>query len=287
MSKIHKNQQPLNAVRRRTDGPCLSNTALLDASIHGALGLGNIFITKDHMDRHSDKQHDTAHHTQHAHDSADRRTGTRRKPVGERGKRKRDLILDTALELLLSEGLEAINTNALAARASIAVGSIYQYFANKEEVLAALAERYFREMGGNIMASLERDITGLTIEEVVDEVIDPMVAFERRHPAFGQLLAGSELSGMITEGVLAIDREVLTALRDALFAFNPEMDPVVARRAAQTMKALYKGVSYLIQSEHNAAAEHEAREDSDAIIGNMKRFMVSYMTECLESSSSE
>ncbi len=237
------------------------------------------------MDQHPDKRQNTDTSVQYAHNPTERKTGNRRKPTGERGKRKRDLILDTALDLLLSAGLEAINTNALAARAGIAVGSIYQYFANKEEVLAALAERYFREMGSNIMAALQRDISGLTIEEVVDQVVDPMVAFERKHPAFGQLFAGSELSSMLTEGVISIDRDILAAMRNALLTFNPQMDATIVRRAAQMMKALYKGISYLIQNEHNAA-QPEAREDSDAIIADMKRFMVSYMNECLEDSPS-
>ena len=237
------------------------------------------------MDQNPNQRQGNYNRVQDDQGPIERRAGKRREPTGERGKRKRDLILDTALDLLLSAGLEAINTNALAAQAGIAVGSIYQYFANKEEVLAALAERYFREMGSNVITSLQRDISGLTVAEIVDQVVDPMVAFERKHPVFGQLLAGSELSGMLTEGVLSVDREVLEALRNALLTFDPQMDATVARRAAQTMKVLYKGISYLIQNEHNAV-EAEVREDSDAIIADMKRFMVSYMTECLESSSS-
>ncbi|MEH1864512.1 MAG: TetR/AcrR family transcriptional regulator, partial [Nostoc sp.] len=70
----------------------------------------------------------------------------RRSPSGKRGQQRRNLILDTAADLLAERGVEAINTNALAERADISVGSVYQYFSNKEAILAALGERYMQQL---------------------------------------------------------------------------------------------------------------------------------------------
>ena len=116
----------------------------------------------------------------------------RRSPTGERGRQRRDLILDTAADLLATGGAEAINTNALADRAKISVGSVYQYFSNKEAILTALGERYMQQLSSNTVAALQQDMSGLNFAAIVDRTIDPMVAFERRHPAFSYLSSGQD-----------------------------------------------------------------------------------------------
>jgi len=65
----------------------------------------------------------------------------RRTPRQQRAKQKVARILDAAHELLLSDGAAGFNTNALAAQAGVGVGSIYEYFPNKQAIAAALIER--------------------------------------------------------------------------------------------------------------------------------------------------
>ena len=43
--------------------------------------------------------------------------------------------------ILLEEGLEAFNTNRVAEVAGVSIGSLYQYFPNKESLLLQLQER--------------------------------------------------------------------------------------------------------------------------------------------------
>jgi AcrR family transcriptional regulator len=50
-------------------------------------------------------------------------------------------VLDAARRVLHREGAEALNTNRVAAVAGISPGSLYQYFADREMILAALVER--------------------------------------------------------------------------------------------------------------------------------------------------
>lgn len=52
-----------------------------------------------------------------------------------------EAILEAAAELLASRGGDA-STNRIAARAGVSVGSLYQYFPNKEAIVAALFERH-------------------------------------------------------------------------------------------------------------------------------------------------
>lgn len=68
-------------------------------------------------------------------------TRPRRQPAQARALETRSLIFEAAIRVLEAEGLEGFNTNRLAAESGYAVGTIYQYFGNKRELLAALVRR--------------------------------------------------------------------------------------------------------------------------------------------------
>lgn len=55
-------------------------------------------------------------------------------------------ILDAAAQVLLREGYARATTNRIAERAGISIGSLYQYFKDKDAVFDALVERYFALM---------------------------------------------------------------------------------------------------------------------------------------------
>jgi AcrR family transcriptional regulator len=61
-------------------------------------------------------------------------------------------ILDTAAHILEETGLEGYTTNALAARAGVSIGSVYQYFPNRDAVTRALIERRAEELMAAILA---------------------------------------------------------------------------------------------------------------------------------------
>jgi AcrR family transcriptional regulator len=58
------------------------------------------------------------------------------------GAERREQILEAALRLWTQHGFEATTLEALAREAGIAKGTIYLYFATKEELLAAAVERW-------------------------------------------------------------------------------------------------------------------------------------------------
>ncbi|MEW6776703.1 MAG: TetR/AcrR family transcriptional regulator [Bdellovibrionota bacterium] len=50
-------------------------------------------------------------------------------------------ILDAAIKVLATQGNEGFTSQSIAERAGVSVGSLYQYFANKEMIGAAIVER--------------------------------------------------------------------------------------------------------------------------------------------------
>lgn len=204
----------------------------------------------------------------------------RRSPSGERGQRRRNLILDTAADLLAEGGAEAINTNTLADRAGISVGSVYQYFANKEAILTALGERYMQQLGNNTVAALQQDVLGLDFATMVDRVIDPMIAFERQHPAFRHLDTGQEGQGTLAIAAQRVEQEILTTIHSLLLQICPDLPPAQSWQIARVTKALYKGMSYLIQQEQEIEKENG---NVDSLIAALKRMMVAYLEKQLGS----
>ena len=65
----------------------------------------------------------------------------RRSPEQSRSKLTCDAILTAAAQVLERGGDAAFTTNRIAERAGVSIGSVYQYFANKDDILVALAER--------------------------------------------------------------------------------------------------------------------------------------------------
>ena len=65
----------------------------------------------------------------------------RRTPRQARAESTIDAILEATFQLLEADGAARLTTNRIAERAGVSIGTLYQYFGGKPDVLAALAQR--------------------------------------------------------------------------------------------------------------------------------------------------
>jgi AcrR family transcriptional regulator len=115
--------------------------------------------------------------------SNDRAVGKRRVPQQTRSIERVERILDAAAQLVVSDGVDALTTRAVATLAEVPVASLYQYFADKDEVLLALVERDVAEMDAQVSADLgELEVLG--IGTVVETTMRAFVKVYRRRPSF-------------------------------------------------------------------------------------------------------
>lgn len=112
-----------------------------------------------------------------------------------------ELILDVAEEVIAEVGYDAATTNLIAARAQMSPGSLYQYFGNKAAIVEALAERFVAHLAETRDGLDAPELVGLTPAELVDRIVDPIVAFNVAHPAAETLLAGADLMPGIAAAV--------------------------------------------------------------------------------------
>jgi AcrR family transcriptional regulator len=101
------------------------------------------------------------------------RLSARKQPLQERSRETVAVILEAAARILEECGIEGYNTNAVAERGGVSVGSVYQYFPNKDALTLALIARLEDEIlstaqaaiaaseGKDLKTSLKLLITGL------------------------------------------------------------------------------------------------------------------------------
>jgi hypothetical protein len=97
-------------------------------------------------------------------------------------------ILEAAARILEEQGLEAANTNAIAARAGISVGSLYQYFGSKDAIIAELA-RSTEQATADLLDEASQTLGTLPFEGKVRHLI---------HLAFGLLFARPQLGRILS-----------------------------------------------------------------------------------------
>jgi len=79
----------------------------------------------------------------------------RKTPLQARAQATVEVILEGATQVLATEHLAGFNTNAIAERAGTSIGTLYQYFPNKQALLLALIRRQKQQMFSNISAAME------------------------------------------------------------------------------------------------------------------------------------
>lgn len=107
----------------------------------------------------------------------------RKSPTQARAAQTVDAIVEAATQILQSDGEERLTTNRIAERAGVSIGSLYQYFADKEAIVEAIAERERNKVVSAVVKSLS-DVDPADLENAVREVIRTLVnAFARRRRA--------------------------------------------------------------------------------------------------------
>jgi AcrR family transcriptional regulator len=106
--------------------------------------------------------------------SADRRLQPRRTPRQVRAELTRDRILQAAAHIFAEHGYAAGTTNHIAEHARVSIGSLYQYFPNKDAILAALLVRHIDRGVWTEAADLDLSEGSLevTVRALVRDAID-------------------------------------------------------------------------------------------------------------------
>jgi len=135
----------------------------------------------------------------------------RRVPRQARAHDTVEVVFEATARILLREGRAALNTNYIAERAGISVGTLYEYFPNKVAILLAMARREIQRGTAAVLRAIGDPSTEAGGDPVRLAIRALIAEFSRhrkaRHIAFQALTAegfGSELEANLDEIALEL-----------------------------------------------------------------------------------
>ncbi|MDQ2096527.1 MAG: TetR/AcrR family transcriptional regulator [Tychonema bourrellyi B0820] len=175
----------------------------------------------------------------------------RKRPKQERSQATVQAILTATTHILTEDGYNQLTTNRVAERAGVSIGSLYQYFPNKEALIFALAEHHANEM----MQLAQHHLEGLgvgeaslqenpSILEVLRQIIKAALAVHAINPKLHRVLheqiPHSEVIRRLDEATMEkMLRSFLAQRRDQLQPKNLDLTAFIIER---TIRSLIHGV---------------------------------------------
>lgn len=160
----------------------------------------------------------------------------RHPPTQARSRERLRLVMDVADELLTREGADSFTTTRIAEAAGIPVGSVYQFFDDKETIVEALAVRYWRDFDDLVAGVAEADERD-PLADPAGAVLETLAAGFRARPGFLALWYG----GLRTERVRDGTRNARAAIAgsiERILAVHWREASDFARATAATMVVL-------------------------------------------------
>lgn len=163
----------------------------------------------------------------------------RKTPVQERAAVTVEAIAEATVQVLLTHGSDRLTTTRVAERAGVAVGTLYQYFPNKQSLLFAVLKGHLKVVSDRVEAACER-----AKHEPLSEMIRQMV-----EAYVGVKMERSDISVALYQiapdvGGPALMKRVLQRLRKAVEAMletAPDMTLPPDKFAVEMMLAAISG----------------------------------------------
>jgi AcrR family transcriptional regulator len=107
----------------------------------------------------------------------------------QRSKATVDAIVQAAAQILSESGWSALNTNAVATRAGVSIGSLYEYFPDKQAILNVIVDEHLAA-GEAKLAEGMRAMSGIkSMDEVVEAVVSGFVQLHQDDPRLHRVLS--------------------------------------------------------------------------------------------------
>jgi AcrR family transcriptional regulator len=148
----------------------------------------------------------------------------RKLPQQDRSRVTVEAILEATTHILTQEGYDKTNTNRIAERAGISVGSLYQYFPNKESLIAALIDQHSDEMAQLIESKL-KDLSDAPLEIAIPAFIKAVIAAHAINPYLHQVLSEEIPRSERSQQARKADEHITKVLRAYLVRWNDRIRP--------------------------------------------------------------
>jgi len=163
-------------------------------------------------------------------------------PKQKRGRQRVDAILNAASELFAEVGYESATIIEIAARADTSVGSMYQFFANKEAILYALVERYVASASVTFDNMAVESFPEMTLEQSIKAILVPLKAFIRNNRDFQVIFSTTRGPAFLEQTIRAMDEDFLARNDKALAQARPNLNAADRRKYSLVCMVIMKAM---------------------------------------------
>ncbi|WP_246722896.1 TetR/AcrR family transcriptional regulator [Aureimonas sp. OT7] len=173
-------------------------------------------------------------------------------------------IVEATARILEDAGHHGFSTNAVARRAGVSIGSLYQYFPDKDALIGALVARE----GDRLFEAAEAAASVPSGKDALERLIAAAVAHQFRRPGLARLLDFEEARLPFDASVRSLDDRFRRLLGELLARedVRPQTDP---QAAARDVLAIVKGMV------NGAGAEGE--QDTFGLTRRVRRAVFGYL----------
>ena len=197
-------------------------------------------------------------------------TNPRKLPEQDRSRATVQAIVDAAAHILVKHGYDAFTTNRVAERAGVSIGSLYQYFPNKESLIGELNRRHTMEIEQSVEA-LASAPPSAPIADLVRATIERNIASHLIDPELHRVLSDIPMTGQFDwqdefeKRLVRRVRELFEMRRSELAVADLDLAVYIVTR---TVEAIV----------HNAVEERPHDVNSGVLAEEVTRLVVGYLT---------
>lgn len=147
----------------------------------------------------------------------------RKSPVQARSTATIDVLHEATIHVLLKEGLARCNTTRIAERAGISVGSIYQYYPNRDSLLATILEKHLNSVAERV-EQICLEYQGALLDTMVTALVHEILMAKLSHPEKSRALyaiaaerGGLQLSKQMMDRMITAIANLLESASDIHF----------------------------------------------------------------------
>ena len=173
-------------------------------------------------------------------------------------------LLEAAAAIFAEVGYEAATMRDIAERAGASIGSLYQFFPNKEVVARAIKTRYCKELK-EVWANLVAVSAKTPTIRLIDQFLNLTIKLSQEHPAIIRLIDAPSSAKPAAD----IKESLREQLVELFLTRKPRLSPNKAHRYAEVTLQMIRGLLWLY-------LENE-RSEREALVAEMKSALVNYL----------
>ena len=157
----------------------------------------------------------------------------RKLPVQDRSRATREALHAAAIQVLMRDGVRQCTTTRVAERAGVSVGSLYQYYPNRDALLAAVLSEHLTGIA-DAMSTALAGACGRPVAEVAAALVTSFLETKLRNPdessalyAVSEERGGAEMIAQLRVRTLAAIAHALRCAPDVRLS-NPAMNGAIA-----------------------------------------------------------